>query len=61
MTKVKVGDRVGFGPQRNACLECETCTQHREEACTKCQGLYDPDFGGYATSITVSAQLTHAA
>jgi hypothetical protein len=53
VTKFKVGDRVGFGPQRNSCHACEMCHTQREEACLDFEGLYDPKKGGYATSITV--------
>ena len=53
VTKVSVGDRVGYGPQRNSCFSCESCHSHNEQVCLKFQGLYDPGRGGYATSITV--------
>ena len=39
-------------------MSCEICAAGREEACTKCEGLYDPHFGGYATSITVNENFT---
>ena len=60
VAKVKVGDRVGFGWQRNACMStaCANCAAGREEACTNFEGLFDPHFGGYATSITVNENFT---
>ena len=50
-----VGDMVGFGPQRGSCGGCDSCAAGRENCCGAFEGLYDPKFGGYATSITVNA------
>jgi D-arabinose 1-dehydrogenase-like Zn-dependent alcohol dehydrogenase len=50
---VAVGQTVGFGPQRDSCGACEYCSDGTENCCTGFSGLYDPKFGGYATSITV--------
>lgn len=56
VTRVKVGQLVGFGPQRESCGTCEYCTQGLENCCKGFRALYDsaPDFefGGYATAIT---------
>lgn len=57
VANIKVGQTVGFGPQRNSCHTCEFCTTGVENCCTKFQGLYDPMFGGYATSITVNERF----
>ena len=57
-SKIAVGDRVGFGPQRNSCGACESCTGGNEQLCSKFEGLYDPRLGGYATSITVAERFT---
>ena len=57
MTSVKLGDRVGFGPQRDSCHSCGACAEKVENCCTSFVGLYDPRFGGYATSITVCADF----
>jgi D-arabinose 1-dehydrogenase-like Zn-dependent alcohol dehydrogenase len=54
VTKVRVGQVVGFGPQRNSCHSCGYCADGVDNCCTKFEGLYDPKFGGYATSITVN-------
>ncbi|RYG52323.1 hypothetical protein EON67_01520 [archaeon] len=53
VTTVKVGDHVGMGPQRGSCASCGFCAEGLDNICTKFEGLYDPKFGGYATSITV--------
>ena len=37
---------------------CANCAAGREEACTNFEGLFDPYFGGYATSITVNENFT---
>lgn len=58
VTKFKVGDRVGFGPQRDSCKACEHCEAKAEQLCSSFKGLYDRDFGGYATSIQVPERFT---
>jgi len=50
VTEFKVGDVVGFGPQRDSCRTCEYCTAGDDNVCDKFTGLYDPKFGGYATT-----------
>ena len=55
VTGLAVGDMVGFGPQRGSCGKCESCAAGNEQLCAGFTGLYDPAFGGYATSITVNA------
>lgn len=53
VTTLNVGDVVGCGPQRNSCGSCEYCGAGEDSVCDKMEGLYDPKYGGYATSITV--------
>jgi uncharacterized zinc-type alcohol dehydrogenase-like protein len=53
VTRIAVGQTVGFGPQRESCQTCTYCGEGLENACKDFVGLYDPKFGGYATSITV--------
>jgi uncharacterized zinc-type alcohol dehydrogenase-like protein len=55
--ELAVGDVVGFGPQRGGCGACEYCSSGDDNDCLKFEGLYDPKFGGYATSITVNARF----
>ena len=50
----------GFGPQRSSCSSCESCKASEEQCCGKFTGLYDPFFGGYATTITVDAKFAFA-
>lgn len=58
VTSIAVGQTVGFGPQRESCASCEYCSDGLENACKDFKGLYDPHFGGYATSITVHERFT---
>jgi len=59
---LKVGDKVGFGFQRNCCGECEFCKSDWEQLCESTQvdqkvthgSLY---WGGYATSIQHPAKF----
>jgi uncharacterized zinc-type alcohol dehydrogenase-like protein len=57
VTTLAVGQTVGFGPQRSCCKSCEFCAAGDENCCLKFEGLYDPKFGGYATSITCDAHF----
>jgi NADPH:quinone reductase-like Zn-dependent oxidoreductase len=58
VTTVKPGDTVGYGPQRGSCESCGYCHDRLENVCGEFAGLYDPHYGGYATSITVRAGAT---
>jgi uncharacterized zinc-type alcohol dehydrogenase-like protein len=55
VTKFKVGDIVGYGPMRDACLNCETCDKGATNLCPLTDGtekfLYGLYFGGYSTHI----------
>eukprot|EP00744_Colponema_vietnamica_P000689 GILI01001213.1.p1 GENE.GILI01001213.1~~GILI01001213.1.p1 ORF type:complete len:371 (+),score=116.93 GILI01001213.1:346-1458(+) len=58
VTDFTVGDRVGFGPQRDHCENCVACEDGCESSCHQApyKWLYDPFFGGYATSIQAPAK-----
>ena len=58
VTTIAVGQTVGFGPQRSSCGTCTECNEKVENCCAKFEPLYDPKFGGYATSITVNEHFT---
>ena len=55
VTKFKIGDKVGFGPMRDACLKCETCDKQATQLCPNTESLelwlYGLYFGGYSTHI----------
>lgn len=53
--KVKVGDRVGYGAQRQCCETCPNCKSGSEQLCHVTSDidryLYPFHFGGYATRM----------
>lgn len=58
VTGLEVGQRVGVGPQRGACLRCESCLAGRENLCrdavsTAASGLP----GGFATAMQLPAEF----
>lgn len=59
---LKIGDKVGVGPFRNACFDCKYCHKGADNLCDVLPGqerfLYGKYFGGYATHIQVPS--THA-
>lgn len=58
VTHLKVGQRVGFGPERNSCKECEWCNVGDENLCSKFEGLYTAEkTGGYASHIRVHSRF----
>eukprot|EP00029_Vermamoeba_vermiformis_P011412 TRINITY_DN626_c0_g2_i1.p1 TRINITY_DN626_c0_g2~~TRINITY_DN626_c0_g2_i1.p1 ORF type:complete len:348 (-),score=75.69 TRINITY_DN626_c0_g2_i1:528-1571(-) len=65
VTRVKLGQRVGVGPQVQSCHECENCNDHQESYCSKLvftySGVY-PDgqrpYGGYAHNVRVDERFT---
>jgi len=58
VTHLKVGDRVGFGPQRNSCRQCDLCQIGDENICIKgTEGLYSPKTGGFGSHIRAPAHF----
>lgn len=55
VTKVKIGDKVAWGPVRKTCGDCEYCKKQITNACVKIdlseKWLYGLYFGGYSTHI----------
>ena len=51
VTKVQVGDKVGYGCFRDCCDSCSLCKKGHENYCSKFKFTYNPYFGGYATSF----------
>eukprot|EP00850_Spirogloea_muscicola_P009863 SM000056S17981 [mRNA] locus=s56:474809:477216:- [translate_table: standard] len=65
-----VGQRVGFGPNRNCCERCEFCLRSDDHLCVdighyepknpkRAKFLYDPNFGGYATQARPAYYAFH--
>ncbi|HVV17429.1 MAG TPA: NAD(P)-dependent alcohol dehydrogenase [Polyangia bacterium] len=57
VTHVKVGDRVGVGWQRSACLECDLCISGQENLCPKQQATCMGHHGGLADRIRIDGRF----
>lgn len=44
VTEFQVGDRVGFGAQTGACLECSSCKSDNEQYCAEQVDTYNAKF-----------------
>jgi len=67
VTKFKIGDRVGVGPQCSSCHLCVNCKVGKEQFCKSSVYTYNstyPDggltYGGYAEAIRVPQQFAIA-
>ncbi len=54
---LKIGDRVGVGWQRSACLECRDCLHGNENLCDHNQGLIVDGYGGFANYLAVDSRF----
>lgn len=54
---LEIGDRVGIGWQRSACLECPTCIAGDENYCTARQATCVANHGGFAESIRTDSRF----
>lgn len=57
---LNVGDRVGVGWQRAACLACEACLSGHENLCAANQATCVDNYGGFADAIRVDSRFTFA-
>jgi alcohol/geraniol dehydrogenase (NADP+) len=55
-----VGQRVGIGWQRSACLECEQCRAGHENLCATQQATCVGNMGGFARSIRTDGRFVFA-
>jgi uncharacterized zinc-type alcohol dehydrogenase-like protein len=53
VTTFKIGQRVGVGWQRGACLECDYCVRGEENVCLRAVPTCVGGYGGFATRIRV--------
>ena len=53
VTTLKIGQRVGVGWQRGACLECDYCGRGEENLCLRAVPTCVGGYGGFATRIRV--------
>ncbi len=54
---LKIGQRVGVGWQRSACLHCRDCLRGNENLCTENTGLITHGHGGFADHLVVDGRF----
>ncbi|HAR44480.1 MAG TPA: alcohol dehydrogenase [Bdellovibrionales bacterium] len=54
---LQIGQRVGVGWQRGACLECEQCISGNENLCPSNQATCVGHYGGFASEIRVDSRF----
>jgi uncharacterized zinc-type alcohol dehydrogenase-like protein len=57
VTHLKIGDRVGVGWQRSACLECDLCVSGQENLCAQQQATCMGHHGGLADRIRIDGRF----
>jgi uncharacterized zinc-type alcohol dehydrogenase-like protein len=57
VTHLELGQRVGVGWQRGACLACEFCLRGDENLCPGIEETCVGHHGGYAESVTVDSRF----
>jgi alcohol dehydrogenase (NADP+) len=64
--KIKVGDRVGVGAQRDSCGTCKHCKKNEANLCSGIIPTYNykypdgtPAYGGYSKFIRVNEKFVH--
>eukprot|EP01102_Stenamoeba_stenopodia_P020772 TRINITY_DN8223_c0_g1_i1.p1 TRINITY_DN8223_c0_g1~~TRINITY_DN8223_c0_g1_i1.p1 ORF type:complete len:346 (+),score=54.69 TRINITY_DN8223_c0_g1_i1:123-1160(+) len=56
---IKVGQRVGIGYIRRACLECEYCLSGRDNLCVNSELTCNGNHGGFANRIRLNSGWAH--
>ncbi|MDB9519999.1 NAD(P)-dependent alcohol dehydrogenase [Roseofilum reptotaenium CS-1145] len=54
---LKVGDRVGVGWQKSACLQCPQCLKGNENLCKENEPLIIPGPGGFASYLLTDSRF----
>ncbi|MDZ8110513.1 MAG: NAD(P)-dependent alcohol dehydrogenase [Nostoc sp. DedQUE12a] len=54
---LRIGDRVGVGWQRSACLQCQDCLKGHENLCDQGEALIVNGYGGFADHLLVDARF----
>ena len=54
---LKVGDRVGVGWQRSACLQCPDCLRGDENLCAKNQSVIVNGYGGFGDHLFMDSRF----
>jgi uncharacterized zinc-type alcohol dehydrogenase-like protein len=57
VTTFKIGQRVGVGWQRGACLACDYCVRGEENLCLRAVPTCVGGYGGFATRIRVDSHF----
>jgi uncharacterized zinc-type alcohol dehydrogenase-like protein len=57
VSHLQVGDRVGVGWQRSACLHCQDCLKGHENLCDHSEALIVNGFGGFGDYLLVDARF----
>ncbi|MCZ7582898.1 MAG: NAD(P)-dependent alcohol dehydrogenase [Deltaproteobacteria bacterium] len=57
VTHLAVGDRVGIGWQRSACMACADCARGDENLCDENLGVITDGDGGFADRITMDGRF----
>jgi uncharacterized zinc-type alcohol dehydrogenase-like protein len=57
VTQFQVGQRVGVGWQRSACLKCEQCLEGDDNLCRESQATCVGHYGGFAKSIRTDSRF----
>lgn len=56
-THLKLGDRVGVGWERTACLQCRDCLRGNENLCKDTSGLIVDGYGGFADHVVADSRF----
>lgn len=57
VTHLQIGQRVGIGWQRSACLKCEQCLEGDDNLCPESQATCVGHHGGFAQSIRTDSRF----
>ena len=57
VTHLKIGDRVGVGWQRSACLQCPDCNSGNENMCSSSQSVIGNGYGGFADRMIIDSRF----
>ncbi len=60
VTHLKVGQRVGVGWQRSACLNCDVCAAGHDQLCPNSSAVIVGNYGGFAERIRTDSRFAFA-
>jgi uncharacterized zinc-type alcohol dehydrogenase-like protein len=60
LTHLSIGQRVGVGWQRSACLHCDDCLRGNENLCNENTGLITHGHGGFADHVVTDGRFCFA-